>query len=357
MANDINPNIEFANTIPSRYYTSENILKLIRKDFNNQWMFCCHEDELSTNNVFPLKHIENALNEPLIITKNEERVAVLSNVCTHRGMIICGSPCKTKFLKCGYHGRVFNLNGEFKNMPEFDNAQNFPSDNDDLKGVNVGNWKGLIFSSICNNEFENFVSEIDKRVGWMPIQNFKEDSSRFREYEINANWALYVDNYLEGFHIPYVHRDLHEVLDYGEYKTELFENGVLQIGISNKKEDCFELPETSPDYGLNIAAYYYWLYPNTMLNFYPWGLSVNIIIPLSVNKTKIMYRGYVWNNKMLGKGAGGDLDKVEMEDQGIVEAVQRGVKSKFYDRGRFSPTKEKGVHHFHQMLNNFINDS
>jgi choline monooxygenase len=87
-----------------------------------------------------------------------------------------------------------------------------------------------------------------------------------------------------------------------------------------------------------------------MLNFYPWGLSVNIVNPISVNKTQIIYHGFVGNKSLLGKGAGGELDKVELEDQDIVEATQRGVSSRAYDRGRYSPTKEKGVHHFHRIL-------
>jgi len=99
-----------------------------------------------------------------------------------------------------------------------------------------------------------------------------------------------------------------------------------------------------------VAAYYYWLYPGIILNFYPWGLSVNLVIPLSVSRTRIIYHGFVGDKSLLGKGAGGDLDKVEAEDQGIVEATQRGVGSGAYDRGRYSPTRETGVHHFHRML-------
>jgi len=77
---------------------------------------------------------------------------------------------------------------------------------------------------------------------------------------------------------------------------------------------------------------------------------VNLVIPLSVNRTRIVYHGFVWDRSKLGKGAGGDLDKVEAEDQEIVEGTQRGVAAGAYDRGRYSPTKETGVHHFHRML-------
>ena len=92
-----------------------------------------------------------------------------------------------------------------------------------------------------------------------------------------------------------------------------------------------------------------------MLNFYPWGLSVNIVTPISVNKTKVEFRAYVWDETKLESGAGADLDKVELEDEQIVQQVQKGVTSRFYNHGRFSPSMEKGVHHFHKLISEFMN--
>ena len=112
----------------------------------------------------------------------------------------------------------------------------------------------------------------------------------------------------------------------------------------------FDLQKSSPDYGQAISAYYYWLFPNTMLNFYPWGLSVNVIRPIAPDLTKISFIPYVWDATKLGRGAGGDLDRVEREDEAVVELVQRGVRSRFYDRGRFSVAREQNVHHFHRLL-------
>ena len=91
-----------------------------------------------------------------------------------------------------------------------------------------------------------------------------------------------------------------------------------------------------------------------MLNFYPWGLSVNIIKPFSVNKTKVEFRSYVWDESKLDTGAGADLEKVELEDEEIVQQVQKGIESRFYNSGRFSPKMEKGVHHFHYLISNFM---
>ena len=121
-----------------------------------------------------------------------------------------------------------------------------------------------------------------------------------------------------------------------------------------RQQNSFNLPKESKDYGKKIAAYYFWLFPNIMLNFYPWGLSVNIITPLSVNKTRIQFKTYVWKEDLLNKGAGADVNKVELEDQEIVRKVQKGVNSRLYKRGRFSPTMEQGVHHFHNLIRQFI---
>ena len=127
---------------------------------------------------------------------------------------------------------------------------------------------------------------------------------------------------------------------------------ILTIG--KNSENCFNLPKESVDYGKNVLAYYFWVFPNMMFNFYPWGLSVNIVKPISKDLTKIEFKSYIWDQTKLSKGAGSDLDKVEKEDEEIVELVQKGVSSRYYDKGRFSPSMEQGVHHFHSLISKFI---
>ena len=94
-----------------------------------------------------------------------------------------------------------------------------------------------------------------------------------------------------------------------------------------------------------------------MLNFYPWGLSINIINPISPVKTRIIFKSYVWKQDKLNKGAGADINKVELEDEEIVQRVQRGVSSRYYQYGRFSPKMEKGVHHFHSIISKMLMNS
>ena len=139
-------------------------------------------------------------------------------------------------------------------------------------------------------------------------------------------------------------------MNYGEYTSELFPFGSLQLGIAKDKTHTFDLPTTSVDYGKNIAAYYFWLFPNTMFNFYPWGLSINVVIPSSKSESKIVYATYIYDASKLDKGAGASLDKVEREDEEIVENVQRGINASLYTQGRYSATRETGTHHFHRLI-------
>ncbi|HVS01981.1 MAG TPA: SRPBCC family protein, partial [Thermoanaerobaculia bacterium] len=106
----------------------------------------------------------------------------------------------------------------------------------------------------------------------------------------------------------------------------------------------------SPDAGTRVAAYYFWVFPNLMLNVYPWGLSINVVRPLAVGRTRVSFLSWVWRPEKLASGAGAALDRVEREDEEVVECVQRGVRSRLYRRGRYSPTREQGVHHFHRLV-------
>jgi choline monooxygenase len=187
----------------------------------------------------------------------------------------------------------------------------------------------------------------------VPLEAFVPDPARNRDFTFDAHWALYVDNYLEGLHIPFVHPGLTQTLDWQRYRYELFEGGNLQLGLAADDEPAFAPLQGSPEHGERIAAYYGWLFPNLMLNFYPWGLSLNLVLPHSPTRTRVLFRGFVADAAQLGRaqaGAGGALDAVELEDQAAILGVQRGLAARLAARGRYSPQHERGTHQFHRML-------
>ena len=355
----IHQDITIASTLDGEFYTSEiDFSNTLENVFARSWQFTVEKDKIKENNsAFPFNFLGELLPEPLFLVNTNDTIRCFSNVCTHRGNILIDDPCIINSrIVCGYHGRQFDNCGKFKFMPKTEGMKNFPTEQDDLTEVATASWRQFVFTSLSPNfKFNELIKDIERRVGWMPIEDFKYRKDLSREYFVDANWALYCDNYLEGFHIPFIHEGLNAVLDFNNYDVEIFKYANLQIGIASSEDLCFNLPVNSKDYGRKIAAYYFWLFPNMMFNFYPWGLSLNIVTPLSINKTKIEFKSYVWDESKLDSGAGSNLDKVEIEDEEVVQKVQRGVRSRFYRQGRFSPEMEQGVHHFHRLISTFMN--
>ena len=355
----IDEDIKKAETLPAKFYRSDEVFKLLKERvFKKSYQWFGSIDDLlpQESYVKPLLFVEGFLEEPFFLRKDAAGLTCFSNVCTHRGNLIFHHECVSKRIVCGYHGRAWKTDGEFKSMPEFKGVEGFPRACDHLKSFQTAKLGPQLFVGIEPNiDFEQVISKMNERIGFLPLNEFNFDASQSKDYLVNCHWALYCDNYLEGFHIPFVHEDLNAALDYGSYTTELFQNGSLQIGYSSGGEEVFDLPIGHPDEGKAVAAYYYWLFPNMMFNFYPWGLSVNVVRPISKNKTRVLFRSYVWDESKLSEGAGSVLDKVEREDEFVVEGVQKGLQSDTYQSGRFSPTREQGVHHFHRILADSLN--
>lgn len=351
---EVHPDITQAWTLPALFYSDPEVFAACRERiFARSWQLIADLDCVKApGHAHPITMLEGLLNEPVLLTRDEkDQVHCLSNVCTHRGNLVCERGGAARSLICRYHGRRFGLDGRFRSMPEFESAKAFPSPRDDLPRIAWRTWGPFVFASLSPAcDFDEFISPMRERLAWMPLDVLTLEPTRSKDYLVRANWALYCDNYLEGFHIPFVHASLNEALDYGAYRTELHPWSVLQLGIAKGGDEAFSPPEGSPDAGQAVAAYYYWLFPNTMINVYPWGISVNIVRPLAVDLTKVSFLTYVWDASRCDRGAGADIDRVEREDESIVEAVQRGVRSRLYDRGRYSPTREQGVHHFHRLL-------
>ena len=350
----VHADIAKAQTISTDVYLNEDVFGSAKeKIFAPSWQFACDTDQvLNAGAAYPFTFVENYLQEPLVITcDKQDKLHCLSNVCTHRGNILVDKPCQLHHLQCRYHGRRFNLDGAFTFMPEFNEVENFPSGSDDLHSLPLFQWGKWLFTSLQHDASpEPYFREMIDRLAWLPLDEFKFRPDLSRDYTVEANWALYCENYLEGFHIPFVHAGLNAVIDYGTYTTELFRYSNLQLGLAKDDELAFDLPPSSPDYGKRVGGYYFWIFPNMMFNFYPWGLSINIVRPVTISRTVVSFLTYVWDETKLEQGAGSDLFRVEMEDEEVVQAVQRGIRSRFYTHGRYSVTREQGTHHFHRLL-------
>ncbi len=358
---EVHPDISLAKTIHTDFYVDSNVFEACKEKIFSQGIHYVGDTDLlpDAGYTYPLVLLPEYLDEPVAVVRDKDNtIRCLSNICTHRGNLLVTEPCKTSQLRCRYHGRTFSLDGQMIFMPEFTEVKDFPCNEDHLVSLPVFQWGKLIFTSL-NKEIlpAKYFKDMMHRMSFFPMDKLVRRDDLGKDYFIEANWALYSENYLEGFHIPFVHQGLSAVLDYGDYETELYyPYSSLQLGIAKTADDTFDLPKDSLDYGRHIAAYYFWIFPNMMFNFYPWGLSINIVQPLAADRTKVSFITYMYDESKYNQGAGSDLDKVEMEDEEIVQNVQKGIRSRFYIKGRYSVSREKGTHHFHRLLAEFLNN-
>ncbi len=106
-------------------------------------------------------------------------------------------------------------------------------------------------------------------------------------------------------------------------------------------------------------AQYFWVFPNLMLNCYPDNLQVNLVLPLAPDRTLTIFEWYFFDRALtaeshLVRRSVDFADQVQREDMAICAAVQKGLRSRTYDRGRYSVQRENGVHHFHRLLARFL---
>jgi choline monooxygenase len=299
--------------------------------------------------VCPVTLLGGGLDEPLVLARDHPtRRTALER--THRGTLVCEREGVEAFMRCRYHGRRFSLEGKFLSMPEFEGVEGFPSASDDLPRVPFGQLGKLLFASLSPAcPFEDLVADLKTRCGFLPFERAVFDATRSREYLVQANWALYCDNYLEGFHIPYVHGGLAQAIDYANYRCELFRWSTLQLGVTQPGVDSFEVPAGHPDANTHVGAYYWWLYPNTMLNLYPWGVSLNVVRPLDVSRTKVSFLPFVRIRTSSTAAPAWDSTASSARTRSS-SSVQRGTRARLYERGRYSPARETGVHQFHQLM-------
>ena len=349
----IEPDIARAKTLHKDFYQDPMVNEAAKElIFAGSWQFAGDAPTIVRGgNAAPFSFLPGWLDEPLLLTVDkEDQWKVLSNTCTHRGNKIVEHACRLSHLRCRYHGRNFSLDGQFLSMPEFKEVKDFPSAADNLSTLPLFRWGNWLFTSLQDHQPENYFSEMMARMAWLPVEDFVFKPELSSEFPVAAHWALYCENYLEGFHIPFVHASLNAKIDFGNYTTELFTWSNLQLGIAKEAEDCFDLPPASSDFGKKVAAYYFFVFPNMMFNFYPWGLSVNIVRPETNASCRVQFLTFLWKPENYDTGAGSGLDAVEHEDEEVVENVQRGIRSRFYQHGRYSVTREQGTHHFHRMI-------
>jgi choline monooxygenase len=337
-----------ASTLPAEWYREPSMLRLeVDRIFARTWQLAGRSDQVREPGDFFTTVIAD---EPVIVVRGtDSRVRAMSNVCRHRAGPVARESGRCKAFRCQYHGWVYSLGGRLVTAPEFEDVEQFEKESVRLPEFRVATWGGLLFLNLHHEgaSLETYLGDLCSREDLPDLAGF--GFARRKEWQLNCNWKAYVDNYLEGYHIPVVHPGLNRELDYSAYWTETKPTYSIQHAPLKTRAGRI------PAWGAEAAARYFWVFPNLMLNVYPDNFSTNLILPLGPEKTLTIFDWYFRNpespevQERISRTVEFS-DEIQVEDIAICEAVQRGLGSRTYRTGRYSVRRENGVHHYHGLI-------
>lgn len=343
-----NPDLPLAeaSTIPASWYHDPGIARAERqKVFSDSWQFAARAEQVKDPGQFVTLDIAG---EPVLIVRQKGGdLLAMANVCRHRAARIeTRSEGTASRFRCRYHGWAYAVDGRLAGTPDFDGVQNFCKEESGLPRYQVDTWGPLVFVHLGKPKLtlSEFMRPVSERSGNMGVEKMKFGARRV--YEMQCNWKIFCDNYLDGgYHIPTLHPDLAKLVNMDTYHTILDGDASLQFS---------PLKATSAVRS-GDAAHYWWLYPNFMINIYESTMDTNVVLPLGPEKCLCIFDFFFADTesekaKAYIEQSLAVAHQVQLEDQDICEEVQRGLNSTSYDTGRFSVRREAGGYHFHQIL-------
>ena len=340
-----------ASTIPAPWYVDSRIAKLETDAvFGKTWQMVGRIEQVEKPGQFVTASVAG---EPIIVVRGSDGVLRgFYNVCRHHAAAVVTEPCgQASLLHCPYHGWNYGLDGSLKGMPEFDGVRNFERQENGLVSVKAETWEKFVFVNLDPEAvpLRDFLGRLVQRVAPLGVSKLHYFDSR--TYDIYCNWKVFVDNFLDGgYHVPHLHKGLSSVLDYKEYTIENEDRYCLQSSpMVASNEDAATGATRKGD-----RAWYFWQYPNLMINCYEGYMDTNLVLPVDVDHCRVIFDFYFadvseaqreYNQQSVAVGL-----RVQDEDLGICEAVQRGLKSRAYGAGRLSVRREAGEHLFHRLL-------
>jgi choline monooxygenase len=350
---DPNQPLDHASTIPASWYVNKELYELeLKTVFSNTWQLAARREQVEQPGQYVTTDVAG---EPIVVVRGNDGVLRgFFNVCRHHAARVMTQPQgNAAQLRCPYHGWTYSLEGELKGTPDFSGVCDFDRAGNGLVSVQLAEWENWVFinlnpRSLSLNDFltTDLTNEIAP-LGLRDLHWFER-----RHYDFDCNWKVFVDNYLDGgYHVPYLHKGLDSVLDYGKY---MIENGTRHcLQWSPMVSDGAEAQTGAVRQG--DRALYYWIYPNFMINWYDGVLDTNLVIPRGVDQTEVIFDFYFpdvtsdearqRNHASVEVG-----QRIQDEDVDICKSVQRGLNSRAYNAGRLSVRREAGEHLFHRLL-------
>jgi len=379
--------LDRAATIPSSWYFDAEIYEAeCRSVFGGAWQVVGRTEQVAEPGSFVTATIAG---EPIVVVRASDGVLrAFFNVCRHRAACVVNEPTgQVTRLRCRYHGWTYDLAGHLIGTPEFHGVADFRHEDYGLAPVAVDAWGKWVWVNLGQNAspLREFLLPLSDQAAVLKLDSIQYVERR--EYEVACNWKVFIDNYLDGgYHVNTVHQGLAGVLDYSQYRTEIYGNTALQTSpialasapSANEDDQRIEDSSTEPldvtsarmastpsntliaEVRPGSTAYYWWVFPNFMINAYAGAMDANVVmdtnlvVPRGPDHCRVIFDFYFADPQSLGAefmaASIAVADQIQREDIGICEEVQRGLASRSFSTGRFSVRREAAGYHFHRLL-------
>lgn len=363
----LNGRTEDAICLPSATYTSEAFLDREREAiFDRQWVFAAVGSQIpSRGDALPVE----ILGRPIVLTRNRAgQVNAFHNVCRHRGLQLVSGPqhgCAT--LVCPYHSWTYSLDGELKKTPHFGGhdcheAPSLDRSQYGLAKVRCEMWHDLVFVNLSGDAapLSSVMGPLDERWAEYDLSLLRHAGAA--TFDVQANWKLAVENFVESYHLPWTHPSLNR---YSQMQSHfnMLEPTFLGQGSHHYDSARAGHPDLPMFPGLSAErqtqAEYPFIMPNLMLGMHPSYLFVFALQPVSAEHTREFFHFYFVGDAALRDDLAAQRECVieawkgiNREDITMLEGMQRGRHSPGYRDGRFSPYHEVTTHEFQRRIAN-----
>jgi choline monooxygenase len=351
LLDEFDPNLplERARTIPARWYLDPALYRAeASRVFQSCWVAVGRTDQVAQPGDFFTCELAG---EPILVVRDQDgRLRAFINLCRHRAArVACDDQGRCSRFRCRYHGWTYDLGGRLLGTPEFGGVEDFRKEDQGLAPLHADTSGPLVFVHL-GNPAESLASYLGPLAAPQTTPGMERlHFAARREYRLACNWKVFVDNYLDGgYHINTIHPGLAGLIDYSQYRTTPDGNTCLQSGPLHAGGPAGEPTRTG-------TAYYWWVFPNLMLNVYAETMDINIVLPDGPDRCRVLFDFYFlpgsgpeverWREQSMAVA-----DQIQAEDVEICEDVQRGLHSAHYSTGRFCVKREAGGYHFHRLL-------
>ena len=334
-------------TLPYSWYTDPEVLRREQERiFRPAWQYAGHTGQLPEPGTF---FTGRSGRTPIVVTRARDgELRAFVNVCRHRGFPVAEGQGKRETLQCPYHTWTYGLDGGLRSAPRSDEEPDFPRDELGLEPIAVGTWGPFVFVNTSADP-----EPLADALGSMPAQiaelGLDVDDLVFHsrwEAELDANWKIVCENFLECYHCQVAHPAFAAVIDTSTDAYALSTEGRLSSQRGPVRENVRVEGELQ-------RSQFHFLWPNLGVNIFAGRANISIgpMVPLSPDRT------YRFLDYFFGSGVDqGWIDdlmafdtQVGIEDRGLVEGVHRGMASGALEHGVLMGRSEQLIGHFQAL--------